>query len=97
MENITAVVIAEKLVDVHARFKALEEELAALKKALINTGVTEVTVGNSTVKVSEGIRQSLDTKAVVTQLGQSWVDKHSTISIYTQVRVTNKAALKEAA
>ena len=90
--NTVAEVIAKQLVAIHAQKAAIEEQYEAIKKELLALNVTEVALDNAVVKVAEGIRFTLDNKAVIAELGQPWVDDHTKLTEYKQVRVTYKAA-----
>jgi hypothetical protein len=93
----TAQIVAQRLVEIHAAKAILEEQYEAAKKELLALGVDEVALELATVKVTEGIRGTLDSKAVVATLGQSWVDDHTNLTAYKQVRVTYKAAARKVA
>lgn len=87
-----AEVIAKQLVEIHAQKAKIEEQYEAIKKELLALNVTEVALDNAVVKVAEGIRFTLDNKAVTKELGQEWVDDHTKLTEYKQVRVTYKVA-----
>jgi len=86
--------VAQRLVELHAKKAIIEEQYEQVKKQLMEMGVEEVLLPEATVKVSEGIRFTLDNKAVLTKLGQVWVDDHTNMTQYKQVRVTYKGAAK---
>jgi len=96
MEN-TAKIVAQRLVELHLQKAAIEEAFEAVKKELLALSVDEVVLDTATVKVSEGVRFTLDNKAVVATLGQEWVDDHTKLTAFKQVRVTYKSAAKLAA
>ena len=87
-----AEIIAKQLVEIHAQKARIEEQYENLKKELLALDVTEVLLDNATVKVAEGVRSTLDNKAVVEELGAAWVEDHSKKTEYKQVRVTYKVA-----
>lgn len=95
--TIAAEIVAKRLVELHAARAAIEEQFEAVKKELLALGVDEVALDVATVKVSEGIRFTLDNKAVIEELGQSWVDDHTKLTAFKQVRVTYKSAARIAA
>lgn len=86
-----AEIIAKQLVEIHAQKAKIEEQYEMLKKELLALDVTEVNLNNATVKVAEGVRATLDSKAVLEELGQAWVEDHTKKTEYKQVRVTYKA------
>ena len=93
----TAEIVAKQFVEIHAQRAAIEEQYEHLKKQLLELNVDEIPLNDATVKVSEGIRFTLDNKAVVSELGQNWVDDHTKLTQYKLVRVTYKAAARKAA
>lgn len=95
--TIAAEIVAKRLVELHAAKAAIEEQFEAVKKELLELGVEEVVLDAATVKVSEGIRFTLDNKAVIEELGQAWVDDHTKLTAFKQVRVTYKAAARKVA
>jgi hypothetical protein len=88
-----AEIIAKQLVEIHAQKAKIEEQYEMLKKELLALDVTEVTLNDAIVKVADGIRFTLDSKAVTEQLGQEWVDDHTKLTAYKQVRVTYRKAV----
>ena len=92
-----AEIVAQRFVEIHAQRAAIEEQYEELKKALLALNVDEIPLDDATIKVSEGIRFTLDNKAVVSELGQNWVDDHTKLTQYKLVRVTYKAAARKAA
>jgi hypothetical protein len=92
-----AEIVAKRLVEIHAAKAVLEEQYEAVKKELLALGVDEVSLDVATVKVTDGIRFTLDNKAVIEELGQSWVDDHTKLTAFKQVRVTYKAVARKVA
>lgn len=92
-----AKIVAQRLVELHLKKAEIEEAYEQVKKELLALNVDEVLLDVATVKVSDGIRFSLDNKAVIAELGQEWVDDHTNLTAYKQVRVTYKAASRKAA
>lgn len=86
--------VAQRLIELHANKAIIEAQYEQVKKQLIEMGVDEVILPEATVKVSEGIRFTLDNKAVLLKLGQNWVDDHTNLTQYKQVRVTYKGVSK---
>jgi hypothetical protein len=86
--------VAQRLVELHTKKAVIEAQYEQAKKQLLEMGVEEVMLPEATVKVSEGIRFTLDNKAVLLKLGQNWVDDHTNLTQYKQVRVTYKGVSK---
>lgn len=95
--TIAAEIVAKRLVELHLQKAEIEELYEQAKKELLSLGVDEVALDSATVKVSDGVRFTLDNKAVIETLGQDWVDDHTKLTAFKQVRVTYKAAARKAA
>lgn len=95
--TIAAEIVAKRLVELHAAKAVLEEQFEAAKKELLALGVEEVALDVATVKVTDGMRFTLDSKAVIEELGQAWVDDHTKLTAFKQVRVTYKAVARKVA
>jgi hypothetical protein len=92
--NMPASMLADAVGALDAQIKALEAEKEEARMALKARGIARAEGDRFTVTFSTSIRQTLDTAAVKTEMGQQWFDDHSKLAEVTAMRVTvNKAAL----
>jgi hypothetical protein len=87
------ITLADEYGRIHAMKAALEEKLAALKAELKTAGVQKVEGEMFIITQSSDIRQTLNTDAVKSHMGQKWYDDHSRLTEVTTVRVKAKAPI----
>ena len=96
--NMPAAMLADLIGDLDCQSKAIEAELKAAKDALKARGAERADGSRFSVTFSASIRQTLDTAAVKSVMGQTWFDDHSKLAEVVTCRVlANKAALAVAA
>lgn len=79
--------LVDELGQIKAQMAELEKRESAIKKRLIEGGLSEYEGTLFRVTVAKSIRIALDTKAIRAEMGAKWCDDHSTMSEVTTVRV----------
>lgn len=82
--------LADRLGELEAQKKALEEQIKAIKAEIKDTGARSVQGKFFKVTVGIAIRQNLDTAAVKAEMGQKWWDDHSNLSEVTTILVKSQ-------
>ena len=85
--NLSAGDLADQLGAVKAEIAALEDREKNLRDELIHRGVSESQGAAFSAQISEGIRWTLNTQAVKSEMGLAWYDARCRQSRVTTITV----------
>jgi hypothetical protein len=94
--NLSAGDLADQLGTLKAEIAALEAREKTLRDELIRRGVSECQGAAFGASITEGIRWTLNTQAIKTEMGLPWYDAHCRQSSVTTVSVKPLAAVAAA-
>lgn len=87
LHNLSPSMLADLIGELDRKAKDADAELKAAKDALKARGLVSATGDRFTVQVANSIRDTLDTTAVKTELGQVWFDDHCKLAEVSTIRI----------